>query len=92
MTAAAKLLTLPTSGRFIVDTEHDMYDVDLDARLAIWHDLATEATGQHVEPEVFLFDNVECVVGDAMMFDVDAVSPRATPIVLGITPLAEVRA
>jgi hypothetical protein len=83
---------LPVSGRFIVDTESDTYDVDVDSRLAVWHDMAREAAGLHTEPRVFLFDTVECSVGEAMVFDADS-WPRVTPRVLGITPVhAEVTA
>ena len=81
---AAVITQLPPFGRWIVDTEFDAYDVDVDTGIAVWIDLASEAEGRHVEPEPFLFDTVECVVGHAMLFDVED-APRATPIVVGIT-------
>jgi len=78
---------LTSTGRYLIDTERDTYDVDIDARIAIWHDLATEAAGQHVNPEPFLFDTIKCTVGEPMLFDADTPFTRATPRVLGITPI-----
>lgn len=80
----ARVNALPSAGRWLVDTESDAYDVDVDARLAVKLNLDAEGRGTVGAPEPFLFDTVECAVGEAMLFDADA-APRATDVVLGIT-------
>lgn len=84
---------LPATGRVIVDTLTDTYDLDLDARIAIKTGLSVDAVGGLGEPEVFLFDDVE--LDDAFLL-FDALDPDGFPrpgeYVIGVTPHAEVTA
>jgi hypothetical protein len=71
-------------GRYLVDTVDETFDVDTVGRVAVRLDLASEAAGKCGEPEPFLFDTVECRVGEPMLFDAEG-APRATDVVLGVT-------
>ena len=77
--------TLPTAGRFIVDTLSDEFDVDLDARIAVRAGLDPDSNDPHPHRrEVFLFDTVEVADG-FLLFDAEG-APRAYGYVIGVTP------
>lgn len=89
---ATRVNALPSSGRWLVDTVTDTYDVDVDARIAVRLDLDSEGRGMVGAPEPFWFDTVEATVDGPLTFDVDGgAGPMFTDRVLGITP-AEVSA
>jgi len=84
---------LPTTGRVIVDTLTDSYDVYLDARIAIKTGLSVDAQGGLGQPEPILFDAVELDDGFLLFdaIDVDGF-PRPGEYVLAVTPHAAVTA
>lgn len=76
-------------GRYIVDTETHVVDVDLDARIAVTTDTELEGIGVHVTPDVFLFNYYECAVGAELAFGVPWLhgTRQSFGRVIGITPV-----
>lgn len=82
---AALVRTLPAAGRWIVDTETGVYDLDVDTGRAMFLDMAREAAGHVTHPQPFTFDTVEAEVDGVLIFDA-ATAPRVYDVVLGFTP------
>lgn len=91
MTAIAPpILTLPNVGRFLVDTEHSAYIIDMDANTFERWPAAPEASTLHGDGTALRVQGVSCKVGEPMTvawFDSDGHSGlRNTTPVVSIVP------
>lgn len=91
MTAAvARIDTIPATGRYIVDTLHSTYDVDLDRCVFVRTPMHDEASNLQADDEPVSFVIVSCEVGKPMRLlcrTADGAGfVRTTTNVLGITP------
>jgi hypothetical protein len=69
MTAAPPLTTLPTTGRFIVETEHSDYIIDMAARTFERWPAAANANILHGDGTALSVVGLSCIVGEPMRID-----------------------
>jgi hypothetical protein len=85
------ITTLPTSGRYIVDTLHSTYSIDVDRCVLTRTPMHDEAATLRSDDAPLWLQQVHCVVGEPMRLEL-MVEPlggafyRTTTPVLGITP------
>lgn len=88
MTLATTLLSLPLTGRYIVDTASSTYKIDVDAGMFVRTPMADDANNLQHDDAPVEFTDITCRVGAPMTIVwARGAKLRTTTPVIGITPL-----